>query len=123
MGHITIGLEVVGRKMDGLEGFPSELRVLVQHLMLSHHGKLEFGSPVTPRFAEALLLHYLDDIDSKMEAIRSSLAAADTAGREGEWTDWSRSLERYLLRRDKFQPDARGPAEPQTLFDTAPRKK
>ena len=123
VGHITIGLEVVGRKMDALEGFPSELRVLVQHLMLSHHGKLEFGSPVTPRFAEALLLHYLDDIDSKMEAIRSSLAAADTAGREGEWTDWNRSLERYLLRRDKFQPDARGPAEPQTLFDTAPRKK
>ena len=123
VGHIAIGLEVIGRKMDALEGFPAELRVLVQHLILSHHGKLEFGSPVTPRFPEAVLLHYLDDIDSKMEAMRSSLAAADSTGREGDWTDWNRSLDRYLLRRDKFLPGERGPAEPQTLFDAAPRKK
>lgn len=123
VGHITIGLEVIGRKMDALEGFPPELRVLVQHLILSHHGKLEFGSPVTPRFPEALLLHYLDDIDSKMEAMRSSFAAAEAAGREGEWTDYNRSLDRYLLRREKFFPEKDGAAEPQTLFDTAPPKK
>jgi len=123
VGHITIGLEMIGRKMDALEGFPPELRALLQHLILSHHGKLEFGSPVTPRFPEALLLHYLDDIDSKMEAMRSSFAAADSAGREGEWTDYNRSLDRYLLRRDRFFPDKADAGEPQTLFDTAPPKK
>jgi len=120
VGHITIGTELVSRKMDTLEGFPAELRTLVQHLILSHHGRLEFGSPVTPRFAEALLLHYLDDIDSKMEAIRSSLATAEAGGREGDWTDWNRSLERYLLRRDKFMAGEPA-AEPEpTLFDTEP---
>jgi 3'-5' exoribonuclease len=123
IGHITLGLEIVGRKMDALQGFPPELRILVQHLILSHHGKLEFGSPVTPRFPEAVLLHYLDDIDSKMEAVRSSLAAADSAGREGNWTDWNRSLDRFLLRRDQFFPEKAGASEPQTLFDTAPPKK
>ncbi|MFQ5779090.1 MAG: 3'-5' exoribonuclease YhaM family protein, partial [Terriglobia bacterium] len=91
VGHIAIGLELLGRKMDALEGFPPELRVLVEHLVLSHHGRLEFGSPVTPKFTEAVLLHYLDDLDSKMEAVRSSLAAAEEAGREGEWTDWNRA--------------------------------
>ena len=121
VGHIAIGLELLGRKMDGLAGFPSELRVLVQHLVLSHHGRLEFGSPVTPRFREAVLLHYLDDIDSKMEAMRSSLAAADAADREGEWTDWNRSLERFLLRREKFLLGQQTAAEETpTLFDTEP---
>jgi 3'-5' exoribonuclease len=121
VGHIAIGLELLGRKMDALAGFPPELRVLVQHLVLSHHGRLEFGSPVTPRFREAVLLHYLDDVDSKMEAMRSSLAAADAADREGEWTDWNRSLERYLLRREKFLLGQQTAAEEApTLFDTEP---
>ena len=122
LGHIAIALELLGRKMDALPGFPAELRTLVQHMLLSHHGRLEFGSPVIPKLPEAVLLHYLDDIDSKMEAMRSSLAAAETAGREGEWTDWNRSLERWLLRRDKFlaaeppKADSSQPG-PRSLFD------
>jgi 3'-5' exoribonuclease len=119
VGHISIGLERLGRKMDALEDFPAELRVLIQHLVLSHHGRLEFGSPVTPRFVEAVLLHYLDDIDSKMEAMRSGLAAAEAADREGEWTEWNRALERYLLRREKFSlAKSAEPPEAPTLFDT-----
>ena len=109
LGHIAIALELLSRKMDAL-GTPADLRALVQHLLLSHHGRLEFGSPVTPRFTEAVLLHYLDDLDSKMEAIRASLRAADTEGREGDWTDWNRSLDRPLLRKEKFaaSPEASG---------------
>ncbi len=83
VGHIAIAVELVGRKMDAVAGFPRPLRTLVQHLLLSHHGRLEFGSPVTPRFREALLLHYLDDLDSKMEAIRGELASAEQSGRAG----------------------------------------
>lgn len=130
VGHIALGLELVNRKMDAQEGFPADLRLLVQHLLLSHHGRLEFGSPVTPRFTEAVLLHYLDDLDSKMEAIRSSLKAADSEGREGDWTDWNRSLERPLLRREKFSaakaspPTGTVPATPEaaTLFDSAKKE-
>lgn len=112
LGHIAIGLEMLARKMDAILGFPPALRALVQHLILSHHGRLEFGSPVTPKFPEAVLLHYLDDIDSKMEAMRSSLAAAQTAGREGDWTEWNRALDRPLLRRAEFESSAAAsPAE------------
>ncbi|MFQ5695249.1 MAG: 3'-5' exoribonuclease YhaM family protein [Terriglobia bacterium] len=99
VGHIAIGLELARRKMDALEGFPRELRTLVEHLIVSHHGRLEFGSPVLPKLPEAVLLHYLDDLDSKMAAMRSTLATGDP---EQEWTEWNRSLERPLLRRDKF---------------------
>lgn len=130
LGHITIALELLSRKMDALEGFPADLRVLVEHLLLSHHGRLEFGSPVTPKFPEAVLLHYLDDVDSKMEAMRSSLAAAEAEGREGEWTEWNRALDRPLLRRGKFSASTSGPpagatspAEGSgTLFDPAEKK-
>ena len=129
LGHIAIALEQLSRRMDAL-GTPAELRVLVQHLLLSHHGRLEFGSPVTPRFSEAVLLHYLDDIDSKMEAIRSSLRAAEADGREGDWTEWNRALERPLLRKDRFTAPESGapeagqpaPAAPPTLFDKDKKK-
>jgi len=129
LGHIAIALEQLSRRMDALKT-PAELRVLVQHLLLSHHGRLEFGSPVTPRFSEAVLLHYLDDIDSKMEAIRSSLKAAEADGREGDWTEWNRALERPLLRKDRFTAPESGapeagqpaPAAPPTLFDKDKKK-
>ncbi|MCH7766312.1 MAG: HD domain-containing protein [Acidobacteria bacterium] len=124
VGHIAIAVELVGRKMDAVAGFPRPLRTLVQHLLLSHHGRLEFGSPVTPRFREALLLHYLDDLDSKMEAIRGELASAEQSGRAGEWTDWNRALERPLLDREKFLQQALADAPPaETLFDSGPGKK
>ena len=102
VGHIHLGLELVNRKMDGVDGFPQPLRLLVQHMILGHHGRLEFGSPVTPRFREAVLLHYLDDLDSKMDAIRRELAAAEVSGKEGDWTDWNRSLDRPILRQERF---------------------
>jgi len=97
LGHIVLALEVVNAKMALLAGFPEELRRLVQHLLVSHHGQLEFGSPVVPQFREAIVLHYLDDLDSKLEAIESSLAAET----EGEWTAWNRALARQLFRHER----------------------
>lgn len=124
LGHIAIALEWLGRKMDAIAGFPAKLRLLLQHLLLSHHGRLEFGSPVTPRFREAVMLHYLDDLDSKMEAVRAELAAAETSGQSGDWTEWSRALERPLLRQEKFLAEKLAEAPPaETLFDTGPAKK
>ncbi len=70
LGHIAIAIRMIGDKVRAFPGFPVELRNLIEHMVLSHHGQLEFGSPKLPIFPEALLLHYLDDMDSKMECMR-----------------------------------------------------
>jgi 3'-5' exoribonuclease len=99
LGHILIEYELVTKKMDAIEGFPPALKTLMQHMLISHHGRYEFGSPKLPMFREALLLHYLDDLDSKMAAMRSAL---DSDQGEGNWTAFSGALERRLLRTDRY---------------------
>jgi 3'-5' exoribonuclease len=69
LGHIHIGAALAERTMDSLPGFPSKLKTLVLHLILSHHGKLEFGSPKLPMVPEALVLNFIDDLDAKMQAM------------------------------------------------------
>ena len=103
LGHITIGLGMVERKMDAIEGFPPALRLLVSHLILSHHGKYEFGSPKLPMIPEALLLHYLDDMDAKMQTMRAEFARSVAGGHGAdEVTDWVRSMDRPLLNTAAF---------------------
>jgi 3'-5' exoribonuclease len=99
LGHILIEYELVTKKIDAIDGFPPALKTLLQHMLVSHHGKYEFGSPKLPMFREALLLHYLDDLDSKMGAIRSAL---ESDKGEGNWTVYSGALERRILRADQF---------------------
>jgi len=91
---------MIAEKLQGLPDFPPRLRALVEHMVLSHHGQMEFGSPKIPLFAEAVLLHYLDDLDSKMECVRA-LVAQDRQV-EGEWTGYSQPLERSLLKKDRY---------------------
>lgn len=98
LGHILMEYEQVSRRMDAIAGFPRELKTLVQHLLVSHHGRYEFGSPKLPMFREAVLLHYLDDLDSKMAAMRRSLELPG----EGEWSPWNAALERRLLRTERY---------------------
>src|SRR5574340_448050 len=62
LGHMAIALRLIADKLRAIPDFPGELRSLVEHMVLSHHGQLEFGSPKLPQFPEALLLHYLDDM-------------------------------------------------------------
>jgi 3'-5' exoribonuclease len=99
LGHIVQGLALVRRRIDSVENFPPELRVAVEHMIVSHHGQYEFGSPRLPMFPEALLLHYLDDLDSKMAAMRATLEAEPG---EGGWTSWNAALERRLLRLPEY---------------------
>jgi 3'-5' exoribonuclease len=73
---------------------------LLEHLIISHHGEYEFGSPKLPMFPEALLLHYLDDLDSKMEAMRAHFERE--AMTDGPWTSYNPSLGRPLLDSGKF---------------------
>jgi 3'-5' exoribonuclease len=100
LGHIVIGLRMIEDKLHGLPGFPDKLRLLVEHMLISHHGELEYGSPKVPLFLEALLLHHLDNLDSKMETMRA--AAERDKLVEGEFTGWIGSLERSVLKKDRF---------------------
>lgn len=110
LGHITIGVGMVERKIAALPDFPPPLRVLVNHMVLSHHGRYEFGSPKLPMIPEALLLHYLDDMDAKMQTMRSEFARNVGVGRgAGELTEWVRSMERPLLNTAAFLDKERKP--------------
>jgi 3'-5' exoribonuclease len=100
LGHINIGVRMVADKVRGLPDFPVGLRTLVEHMILSHHGHLEFGSPKLPQFPEALLLHYLDDMDSKMECMRALIANDRQV--EGMFTTYNHALERSALKKDRF---------------------
>src|ERR1700745_1711922 len=71
LGHMIIELEMLHGKIAQIPNFPDELKTLLEHLIISHHGQYEFGSPKLPMFPEALMLHYLDDLDSKMEGMRA----------------------------------------------------
>lgn len=67
LGHISIGAQMVQSKIDSLEGFPEILKNKIIHMILSHHGSLEFGSPVEPIFPEAIALNRIDECDSKVK--------------------------------------------------------
>jgi len=116
LGHMIIELEMLHEKLAHIPGFPDEYKILIEHLIISHHGQYEFGSPKLPMFPEALMLHYLDDLDSKMESMRAQFE------REGEletaWTSYNPSLTRPLLNTQKFlekqrvEPEQAASAEP-----------
>jgi len=103
LGHMSIALRMVADKLRGLPEFPDGLRTLVEHMILSHHGRLEFGSPKLPLFPEAVLLHYLDDLDSKMECMRALIENDRQV--EGCFTTFSPALERQVLKKDRFLAD------------------
>ncbi|MGH9583542.1 MAG: 3'-5' exoribonuclease YhaM family protein [Bryobacteraceae bacterium] len=118
LGHIVIGLRLVGAEIDRIPSFPPKLRTLVEHMIVSHHGELEFGSPKVPAFPEALLLHHLDNLDSKMEAMRAALSREDHSG--SEFTPWIAPLDRALLRRERYLAEAAPPAPPPASETSTP---
>jgi 3'-5' exoribonuclease len=98
IGHISIAQAMLREKVNQLAPFPERLRILVEHMILSHHGRLEFGSPKLPMTPEAMLLSVLDDLEAKFAAMRREFAAAESAGRKpDEPTEWVRSMERNLF--------------------------
>ncbi len=110
LGHMVIELEMLQAKLALVPDFPPELKTLLEHLIISHHGEYEFGSPKLPMFPEALLLHYMDDLDSKMEAMRAHFERE--ADLESPWTSYNASLGRPLLNSAKFlAPKAAAPPD------------
>ena len=107
IGHISIAQGMLQERIAALnaaavenetERFPDKLRVLLEHMILAHHGKLEFGSPKLPMTPEAMLLSALDDLEAKFQTLRGEFAAAKSAGKgTGEVTEWVRSMDRPLF--------------------------
>src|ERR1700729_896833 len=124
LGHMIIELEMLQAKLASLPGFPEELKTLIEHLIISHHGQYEFGSPKLPMFPEALMLHYLADLDSRMEAMRAHFDRESAFA--SPWTSKNASLGRPLLNTAKFLAPKRvlppeDPAEtPDTELDESP---
>lgn len=93
IGHITIGIDLISKEAAKIDGFPDDLLMHLKHLILSHHGKLEFGSPKRPKTLEALVLSFIDDMDAKINAFQS---LRDESG--GDWSGYSRIFERYMYK-------------------------
>ncbi len=117
LGHMIIELEMLQAKLAQLPGFPEELKILLEHMIISHHGQYDFGSPKLPMFPEALMLHYLDDLDSKMEAMRAHFERE--AELEGPWTSYNASLGRPLLDSRKFMQGEKAPAATTSAEDSS----
>ncbi len=97
VGHMAIALEILREKIRAIPTFPESLKDQIEHIILSHHGRPEFGSPKEPMFPEALVVHYLDDLDSKLESMRAQYEA--DKHRTGDWTTRNRALGRELLKK------------------------
>jgi 3'-5' exoribonuclease len=96
LGHITIEVQWISDAIAEIAGFPEEIRRQLLHILLSHHGKLEFGSPVLPKTPEAILVHYLDDLDGKLDSVFTIIK--DDTGNTN-WTPYNRSLERPIYKK------------------------
>ena len=101
VGHLVIGSEMVRKQAEKISDFPADLLHRLIHLILSHHGRYEFGSPCLPMTLEAILLHHLDDIDAKMNYIGKLSEQVDAD--EYQWSDYQRPLERFLLLRGQSE--------------------
>jgi 3'-5' exoribonuclease len=105
IGHLVMGVELVDRKIRELEAqagrlpgpFPEDKKLLIKHVILAHHGILEYGSPKRPKCIEALIVHMVDDLDSKVNAIQRFIAQDVTPGR---WTALNRQYERFFYKPD-----------------------
>jgi 3'-5' exoribonuclease len=101
LGHLIIGVEMVDQKAKQAatltgSAFPTELLLRLKHLIVSHHGSYEFGSPKLPMTPEAIALHYLDNFDAKLHAFTRDIREDGNAG--SAWTPFNQALERRLFK-------------------------
>lgn len=96
LGHIVMGVEMMDKRIARLENFPAHLALKLRHILLSHHGDLEYGSPKRPKTVEALIVHFMDDLDAKVNAFQEFIASARDD--ESDWTPYHRLFERFIYK-------------------------
>lgn len=96
IGHITIGVEMIQEKISGIPQFPAETAILLKHMLLSHHGLYEYGSPKRPKTLEATILNYLDDLDAKINGIRTHLGKEPESS--SRWSSYHKLYDRYYFK-------------------------
>lgn len=112
IGHITIGFEMIHERVCQIADFPPELAMQLKHLILSHHGQYEYGSPKRPKTVEATILNYLDDLDSKINGIRTHIRKEGEM--QGSWTAYHRLYNRYFYVDRGEEPLVEEPPQMQT---------
>ena len=103
LGHITLTLEKIGKKIQSLPDFPETLALLLKHLILSHHGEYVFGSPKRPKTLEALLLHHLDDLDAKINGFMAWIDKEKES--PSRWTSYHKLFDRFILKPEEIERD------------------
>ncbi len=126
VGHLIQGVEMIYDKVRAIPNFPPKIKTHVVHLVLAHHGKLEFGSPKLPMTLEALMVHYLDDLDSKIQGVLD-LAAKENS--DSRWTSFNRLFGRPMYKNSQGDLDEMIPTKieanhpPQNSSSTASQKR
>ncbi len=111
LGHIVIGVQMIEDHVRAIPGFPAELSMMIKHLLLSHHGQYDFGSPKRPQFLEAVILNFIDDLDSKINAVQLHV---DKEPLSQGWTSYHRLFDRYFfMGQQKEEGDDGSPASPE----------
>lgn len=95
LGHITMGYNMICQRIQNLNSFPEDLAMKILHMILSHHGKLEWASPVVPKFPEAVALHHIDNLDAKVKGV---IQNTENYGSEDEWSQWTREYGALFLK-------------------------
>jgi len=96
IGHITLGVEMINEKIRLIPDFPQELAVELRHLIISHHGEYQYGSPKRPKTLEAFILYYLDDLDAKVDEIQSFIQREEE--NQSKCAGYHKMLERFIYK-------------------------
>ncbi len=120
VGHIVMGVEMIEERSRSIADFPRQQVMLLKHLLLSHHGQYEYGSPKRPKMLEAVILNFIDDLDSKINGIQTHIDKEPE--RTGDWTSYHRLYDRYFYAPHESQPINEEPPVPSVVPVAEPPK-
>jgi len=119
LGHIMLGVEMIDARIRQIDDFPTQDAILLKHLLLSHHGQYEYGSPKRPKTLEAIVLNFLDDLDSKINGVKSHIDKNSAS--DSSWTPYHRLYERYFFS-GEMQQQTPAPEMPKSVAPDPPRE-
>jgi len=102
LGHIVLTLEILEPFLQSVQGLDEELKLHLKHILLSHHGEYEFGSPKRPKTTEAIILHYIDNLDAKVNTVKEALSSLED---DNQWSNYQPALERPVYQPQKKTPE------------------